>query len=129
MHGVFHPVNALISAVLIQATLLALGMSPEAVFAAILIIDLQTMISHFNVDIRAGFLNYVLIGTELHRYHHSASVDQAKNFGTVIPLWDLVFGTFLYRPGAPPRRLGVDDSAGYPPSQHFWKVLALPFRG
>lgn len=129
MHGVFHPVNALISAVLIQSTLLLLGMSPESVFAAVLIIDLQTMVSHFNVDIRAGFLNYVFIGTELHRHHHSARIEEAKNFGTVIPLWDLVFGTFRNRPGAPPSRLGVDRSSGYPPAQDFWKVLALPFRG
>ncbi|MDC0684479.1 sterol desaturase family protein [Sorangium atrum] len=128
MHGVFHPLNALISAVLIQSTLLILGLSPQAVFAAVLLIDLQTMGSHFNVDIRAGFLNYVFIGTELHRYHHSADIDEARNFGTVLPLWDLVFGTFVYRPDAAPRRLGVDRSAGYPPSQQFWQVLALPFR-
>ncbi|MFO0580420.1 MAG: sterol desaturase family protein [Polyangia bacterium] len=129
MHGVFHPLNALISAVLIQTPLLLLGMSPESVFAAVLIIDLQTMISHFNVDVRAGFLSYLFVGTELHRYHHSARLDEAKNFGTVIPLWDLVFGTFLNRPGTPPSRLGVDSASGYPPARDFWKVLALPFRG
>lgn len=128
MHGVFHPINALISAVLIQATMLLLGLSPAAVFAAMLLIDLQTMVSHFNVDIRAGFLNYLFIGTELHRHHHSASLDQLGNYGAVIPLWDLLFGTFRYRPGAPPSRLGIDPAAGYPPSQQFWQVLALPFR-
>jgi sterol desaturase/sphingolipid hydroxylase (fatty acid hydroxylase superfamily) len=128
MHGVFHPVNALISALLIQSSMLLLGLSPEAAFAAILIIDLQTMISHFNVDIRAGVWNYLFIGTELHRYHHSASIDESKNYGTVIPFWDLVFGTFLYRPAKHPARLGLDGSDEYPPSQKLWQVLALPFR-
>ena len=128
MHGVFHPVNALISALLLQSCLLLLGLSPQAVFAAMLIIDLQTMISHFNVDVRAGWLNYVFIGTELHRYHHSENVEQAQNYGTVIALWDLVFGTFVYRPENPPERLGLDGIGTYPSSQKFFSVLALPFR-
>lgn len=128
MHGVFHPVNALITAVLIQSTMMLLGLSPEAAFAAILLIDLQTMISHFNVDIRAGVFNYLFIGTELHRYHHSASVDEAKNYGTVIPLWDLIFGTFLYKPARHPVRLGLDGGNEYPPSQRLWQVLSLAFR-
>lgn len=128
MHGVFHPVNALITAVLIQSTMMLLGLSPEAAFAAILLIDLQTMISHFNVDIRAGVFNYLFIGTELHRYHHSASVDEAKNYGTVIPLWDLIFGTFLYKPARHPARLGLDGGNEYPPSQRLWQVLSLAFR-
>lgn len=128
MHGVFHPLNAFISALLIQASMLLLGLSPQAVFAATLLIDLQTMISHFNVDIRAGFFNYLFIGTELHRYHHSSAVTEAKNYGTVLPLWDLVFGTFRYRPGTDPSGLGVSDPSEYPPLQRFWQVLALPFR-
>ena len=128
MHGVFHPINALISALLLQSCMLLLGLSPQAVFAAMVIIDLQTMISHFNVDVRAGWFNYVFIGTELHRYHHSQNIDEAKNFGTVIPLWDLVFGTFLYQPKKPPERLGLDGVDTYPSSQKFFSVLALPFR-
>lgn len=128
MHGVFHPLNALLTALLLQATMLLLGLSPEAAFAATLLLDLQTMISHFNVDVRAGVFNYLLIGTELHRYHHSAKVEEAKNYGTLTPLWDLVFGTFLYEPQKPPARLGLDGSGEYPPSQDFIRVLALPFR-
>ena len=127
MHGVFHPVNALITALLIQSSMLLLGLSPQAALAVTLLIDLQTMISHFNVDIRAGFFNYLFIGTELHRYHHSARVDEAKNYGTVLPLWDLVFGTFLYRPEMPPARLGLDGADEPPPSQNFLQVLTLPF--
>lgn len=127
MHGVFHPVNALLTALLIQSSMLLLGLSHQAAFAATLLIDLQTMISHFNVDIRAGLFNYLFIGTELHRYHHSARVEEAKNFGTVIPLWDLVFGTFLYHPAQHPAHLGLDGTGEYPPSQKLLPVLALPF--
>src|SRR4051812_11519203 len=113
MHGVFHPLNAFITAILIQAVLLLLGLSPQAVFAVTLLIDLQTMISHCNVDIRAGIFNYVFVGTELHRYHHGANADEAKNYGTVLTLWDMVFGTFVYRPGKIPSALGVEKAGLY----------------
>src|SRR5213076_3102123 len=71
MHAVFNPINAVIAALIIQASLILMGLSPEAVLAATLLIDLQSLVSHFNFDVRAGFLNYVFIGTETHRYHHS----------------------------------------------------------
>lgn len=127
MHAVFHPLGALLTAALLQAVLLLLGLSPAAVFAAMLIIDLQTMVSHFNVDIRAGAFNYLLVGAELHRYHHSADAAEAGNYGAVTPIWDLLFGTFVYRPGRQPAALGVEAGAPYPPSGRFWSVLALPF--
>src|SRR6266540_5340871 len=106
MHAVFNPVNAIITAIIIQTPLVLLGISPEAALAATLIIDLQSVISHFNVDIKAGLLNYIFIGTETHRYHHSANMDESKNYGNTLAIWDLVFGTFLYKPGVAPEKLG-----------------------
>jgi sterol desaturase/sphingolipid hydroxylase (fatty acid hydroxylase superfamily) len=85
-------------------------------------------VSHFNVDIKAGPLNYLLVGTELHRFHHSASLDEAKNFGVLTPFWDLVFGTFRYDPRRLPEALGVVDPSQYPPSTAIGKVLMLPLR-
>lgn len=129
MHAVFHPINALVTATLLQVTMLGLGLSPQAAFAVMVLVDLQTMISHFNVDVRAGFLNYVFIGNELHRYHHSTEIDEAKNYGSILALWDIVFGTFLYRPEKHPARLGLDGTGQYPHSRNLVQVLALPFRG
>jgi sterol desaturase/sphingolipid hydroxylase (fatty acid hydroxylase superfamily) len=128
MHAVFHPVNALISTVIIQAPLVLLGVPPEAVLIATLLIDLQSLVSHFNVDIRAGFLNYVFIGTESHRFHHSADASEARNFGNTLAIWDLVFGTFLYRPGKVPAKLGLENGEGVPRSEQAISVLVLPFR-
>ncbi|MEO6096992.1 MAG: sterol desaturase family protein [Fibrobacteria bacterium] len=128
MHAVFHPINALISTAIIQAPLLLLGVPPAAVLIATLMIDLQSLVSHFNVDIRAGLLNYVFIGTESHRFHHSADMKEAKNFGNTLAVWDLVFGTFLYRPGMVPAKLGLENQGGIPRSEQVITVLALPFR-
>ncbi len=128
MHGVFHPVNAFLNAAILQATFLGLGLSPEAAFAGMLLIDLQTMISHFNVDARAGWLNFLFIGTESHRIHHGADASEAKNYGTVLSLWDILFGTFRYAPGRRPSALGVGPEAGIPRSEEVLRVLAYPFR-
>jgi sterol desaturase/sphingolipid hydroxylase (fatty acid hydroxylase superfamily) len=81
------------------------------------IIALQGTVSHLNLDMRAGWLNYVLVGPELHRYHHSAEGQNATNLGSTLSVFDLVFGTFEYRPGVPPRELGLREEDGYP-GQH-----------
>ena len=127
MHAVSHPLNTLVVRLILTAPLFFLGFSAEAMFAASMIVGLQGLVSHFNVDLRVGWFNYVLVGTELHRYHHSADVDEAGNFGNVVPLWDLVFGTFVYRPGEAPRELGVAQPARYPDELRIGQVLALPF--
>jgi sterol desaturase/sphingolipid hydroxylase (fatty acid hydroxylase superfamily) len=127
MHAVFHPANAFVTAAIIQTPLILIGVSPEATLAASVLIDLQSLVSHFNVDLRAGILNYVFIGTETHRYHHSANAKDAGNYGNTLAIWDQLFGTFVYRPGIAPERLGVANAGEYPESNELARVLALPF--
>ena len=127
MHSVAHPINTIAVRLILTAPLFFLGFSTEAMFVANLILGLQGLVSHFNVDIRVGWLNYVLVGTELHRYHHSADAAEAKNYGAVVPLWDIVFGTFVYRPDVAPRALGVSSPSEYPADREILRVLGLPF--
>jgi sterol desaturase/sphingolipid hydroxylase (fatty acid hydroxylase superfamily) len=129
MHAVFHPVNAFLNVLAAQIPLLLMGPPPGAVLLAMLLIDLQSLVSHFNADMRAGYFNYVFIGTELHRHHHRADQAPHCNFGNTLTIWDQVFGTFDYRPGQAPMALGVYDPREYPPSEQVLEVLALPFRG
>lgn len=79
-----------------------------------------------NSDIRAGLLNYVLIGAETHRYHHSAL--HRGNYSSTLALWDQVFGTFVYRPRSVPGRLGLDDPSQYPDPRDFHRTLAWSLR-
>jgi sterol desaturase/sphingolipid hydroxylase (fatty acid hydroxylase superfamily) len=73
MHAAFHPLNVVITQGIIMLLPLAwLGLTPEVTLAFNLLVGFHSIISHCNVDIRAGWLNYVLITTELHRFHHSA---------------------------------------------------------
>ncbi len=128
MHPVGHPLNLVISLALVQLPLVLLGARPEAIFLFNAVMGLQGLLSHYNVDIKAGPLNYIVVGTELHRYHHSADVAEAKNYGVMTPFWDIVFGTFEYHPERLPKALGVQDPEQYPPSTAIGRVLALPFK-
>jgi sterol desaturase/sphingolipid hydroxylase (fatty acid hydroxylase superfamily) len=112
-HSVGHPLNFAISLAIVQLPLVTLGARPETLFLFNALMGLQGLISHFNVDIKAGPLNYLQVGTELHRFHHSANLDEAKNFGVLTPFWDLVFGTFRYNPRRLPDALGGVDPEKY----------------
>lgn len=128
MHPVGHPINLLISLAWVQLPLVTLGASAEAIFVFNALMGLQGLISHFNVDIRAGFFNTVLVGTELHRLHHSADAAEAKNYGVLTPIWDIVFGTYVNPRGRLPKALGVEDPRQYPDSNALGQVMAMPFR-
>lgn len=128
MHAVFHPINALFVQVLaIILPIWLMGYDQKAVTMFLMINGLHGLISHFNVDVRMGWLNYIFVGPETHRYHHSADVHEAKNYGNTLTIYDQLFGTFVYRPGKPPAELGVDKSAGLPAYERTLAVLALPF--
>lgn len=127
MHPVGHPLDLLRALAIVNLPLVVLGARSESIFLYNALMGLQGLVSHFNVDIKAGPFNYLLVGTELHRFHHSADLREAKNFGVLTPFWDLVFGTFFYDPKRLPATLGVAAPERYPQSDALGQVLALPF--
>ena len=128
MHPAGHPINTFIVRGLATIVpLYLLGLTPEAVILVNLAIGIQGIVSHSNLDLRAGWFNYIFVTSELHRYHHSADVKEAGNYATALSLVDILFGTFVYRPGRLPERIGVDTPEAYPRSGEVWKILLLPF--
>jgi sterol desaturase/sphingolipid hydroxylase (fatty acid hydroxylase superfamily) len=55
-----------------------------------------TFFSHCNVKVNWGFFNYVFINPDTHYWHHSKNSPGrfGVNFASVLPIWDLLFGTF-----------------------------------
>lgn len=127
MHVVGHPINSAYVRVILMLPAILFGFSAEAIFAASVFSGFQGLVSHFNVDSRAGWFNRLFIGTELHRFHHSANLHEAKNYAATVSIWDLLFGTFRL-PSTAPQTLGVDDRAHYPTDRQWAKLLALPFK-
>lgn len=129
MHAVFHPLNGIVVQVFaIMLPIWLMGYQQNVVVMFLMINGMHGLLSHFNVDVRLGWFNYIFIGTETHRYHHSADVNEAKNFGATLSIFDQLFGTFVYRPGISPPNLGVDDSADLPAYERTFAVLLLPFK-
>lgn len=127
MHPVGHPLSGAIVRVLLALPPWLLGVPGPALFAAGVVTGFQGLVSHFNVDSRAGVLDHVLMGTELHRWHHAAGVQ--GNYAAVLSIWDRLFGTLVRRPGEFPPRLGVDRPQEHPESTDLAAVLAEPLQG
>lgn len=129
MHAVFHPINSiLVQPLAIILPVWLMGYDQRVVTIFLMINGLHGAISHFNVDIRAGWMNYLFVGPELHRYHHSADPQEGRNYGATLSIYDVLFGTFVYRPGQPPAELGVGRSQHFPAYENTLQVLVLPFR-
>jgi sterol desaturase/sphingolipid hydroxylase (fatty acid hydroxylase superfamily) len=127
MHAVLHPINSLATRAFVIITPIALlGYDPFAVFVFMSIIALHGTVSHFNVDMRIGWFNYLFVGPELHRYHHSANSHEAVNYAGALAFFDIAFGSFLYRPGTPPEHLGLSEEDGYPAQIQPVKALLFP---
>ena len=74
-------------------------------------------LAHSNLNVRIGPLIYLLVGPEMHRWHHSTDPTmQRQNFGNNLSLFDWIFGTAVV-PDAPPRAFGTSDD-DYP--QRIW---------
>jgi sterol desaturase/sphingolipid hydroxylase (fatty acid hydroxylase superfamily) len=128
MHPAGHPINGFIVRGLATIIpLYVLGASADAIVLTNLVIGLQGLVSHCNLDMRAGWFNHIFVGAELHRYHHSADPAEGRNYAVCLSILDQLFGTFVYRPAQPPARLGVDDPSAYPASNEVHKVMLIPF--
>ncbi len=130
MHAVGHPINGLfIQTLCIVLPIWLMGYGEAAVTMFLMINAIHGLISHFNVDTRMGWMNYIFVGTELHRYHHSSALKEAQNFGAVLSIYDQLFGTFVYKPAKAPKELGAFNQHGYPNYQSIIQSLTFPFKG
>lgn len=108
--GRFHPVDLSLNWLFYFMPLFVLGV-PAEVMAMFLTINAVTgLLEHANIDFHAGFLNYVFNTAQLHRWHHSIEPEiSSKNFGKVLTVWDLVFGSHYLPKGREVGVIGVHD--------------------
>jgi sterol desaturase/sphingolipid hydroxylase (fatty acid hydroxylase superfamily) len=91
--------------------LVAIGAPAEVIQMLILFATVVTVFQHANADLALGGWNRVFGTADLHRWHHATGVGATPaNFGTVLMLWDQVFGTYR-RTADGPRFVGVDVGA------------------
>jgi sterol desaturase/sphingolipid hydroxylase (fatty acid hydroxylase superfamily) len=122
--GRFHIVDTCFKAALGQAPLYLLG-APLPVFLWISAVTAITgLLTHCNVVMRTGPLDYVFSTPGLHRWHHSrVPAEGNRNYGENFVLWDLLFGTYFNPPRRPPADIGIDGRI----ASGFLRQLAQPF--
>lgn len=137
IHHVTHKVNTLnantahfldiaLNNIAAFGPLLLLGFSAPAVFIASMARTVQTFVAHANIDARLGPLGWVIMGPEHHRLHHSVDPAHAGNYGTILTLWDRVFGTFRWTPHHA-EEVGVHGDDAFPPPERILACARHPF--
>lgn len=116
-----HPLNYVINYFVGIFPLILLGMPQDVILGYFALSLPVLMLQHANLDFRSGLLNYIFSTNEIHRWHHSAQAGEGDtNFGRAFVMWDLVFGTFRYRPrGNMPDAIGLYVSSNYPAHRSF----------
>ena len=110
----FHPVEALIGAVVSAAAVWVIALPPSAMAFRQASFILITFFSHSNIHVPEKLdrlLRRFIITPDLHRVHHSADpVEQRHNYGGYIPLWDHLFGTYQDQPALGHEAMQVGSS-------------------
>lgn len=121
-----HPVNDALGTVLRVIPLLMLGFDPRVLAGAVPFVGFYGLLLHANVPWTYGPLRFVIASPAFHRWHHTTGAHgRDKNFAGLLPVLDLLFGTFHMPVGEQPREFGVDD----PVPRGLLRQLAYPFRG
>lgn len=123
-----HLVETVLTRSIVVLPLLALGFEQPVVNAYAVLVGLQAVVAHANLDIRFGWLEYVLTLPRYHHWHHARHEDYWDcNYAIHLPVVDMLMGTFkLPRDGSWPEEYGVLTLESVP--QGFVAQHAMPFR-
>jgi sterol desaturase/sphingolipid hydroxylase (fatty acid hydroxylase superfamily) len=111
-----------------QLPVFLLGFSQPAVFAAMMFKAAQGYGVHANIDVKLGWLNYLIVTQEQHRLHHSTDPRESGHYAADFAIWDLLFGSFTWTPRRVPAQVGLQDPAAFPSVRSVLANQAHPFR-
>ena len=107
--GRIHPVDSAMMIVYSMPLLFLLDVPEVMVVWLGVFTTFVGMLSHCNVDMRCGALDWVFNTPGVHRWHHSRVVREGNNnFGEMTMVWDVLFGTHYRQHRRPPRNIGTD---------------------
>jgi sterol desaturase/sphingolipid hydroxylase (fatty acid hydroxylase superfamily) len=122
-----HPIEVILSTLLLMLFYLALDMPIVAVLAYVLIFSVYDALLHSHLKINKKFescLGLVLVTPSLHRSHHSKNVAISNtNFGSLLSIWDRLLGS--YRHKANVKALGIEEFSSRRSSLRH--LLGMPF--
>lgn len=105
-----HPVEQLVTKIFQMLPLYFLGFSNETFGAYALFSAAIAFFIHANINIKFGFLHWLIATPEFHHWHHADDPKaHNKNFAVQIPILDLLFGTLYMPNGKMPDDYGIPD--------------------
>jgi sterol desaturase/sphingolipid hydroxylase (fatty acid hydroxylase superfamily) len=122
-HLLYFPLRGL----LVWTPLLLIGVPPVLIVWQFVAIALTGNIAHANIDLRIPkLLQRLFVTPQFHRIHHSADFKEGNsNFGVMLPIWDMIFGTHIDPVTTEVRAAGIDGD----PIPHRWLAeLSSPVR-
>ena len=124
--GRFHFVDTNVSILLSQPLLFLVGAPKEIFIWTSAITAIVGMLTHCNVEMRFGLLNYVFNTPAVHRWHHSMNLEEGnKNYGENLMLFDHLFGSYFFAERRPPAVIGIKEAM----PRTFWGQMLFPFLG
>lgn len=103
-----HPVNDFVNKLMQAGPMLLLGFNPFVTLSTAPFFTLYAIFLHANVSWDFGRLRHVIATPAFHRWHHSKDREAwDKNFAGLLPVWDLLFGTFYLPKGRSPENFGI----------------------
>ena len=122
----FHPAEKALQFLGDTLPFIVIGVGPEVLSAYFVFYAMSGLFQHSNCDLRLGWLNYLVSGPEVHRWHHSQKIEESNaNYAHSFVGWDLLFGTYFRPRGRMVTDLGLLER-DYP--QGFGGQMAAPFR-
>lgn len=122
-----HPINMFLNTLLKVLPLLFLGFNEEIIFLVGVTHGVIAYVSHANIRSVTGILDYLIVTPRIHHFHHSKLLHEAKNFGNILPFWDIVLGTYYNRKGEVDKVGVVEASYQYPEQNKYFRQMAFPF--
>ncbi len=124
----FHPLDLFGLIACQSGPLFLLGAPPRALLMYAIFTVAYGQMQHCNVALRTPpVIDRIFSTPGVHRWHHS--IDAAvgnHNYGAVLSIWDLVFGTYLRPPEPFAGPVGIADLPAFP--SRYLAQLASPFR-
>lgn len=128
-----HPLESLAVAFFLMLFAVTLGIPVILYFAYGVTVALHSTLVHADIAVPQWLdrvLRWLLVTPDVHRIHHSQDMREGNsNFGSVLTIWDRMFGTYVAEPAEAPDKL----SMGLPPGERpdgftARSLLLLPFR-
>ena len=122
--GRFHFVDSILSISAVVFLAIIFGAPMEVFQWVSMLTAFFGILTHCNVDMRCGWLNYIFNTPELHRWHHSKELHEGnRNYGENLMLWDHIFGSWYHADYRPPKDIGIKEAS----PKSFINQLLWPF--